>query len=393
MITKKNAEALFSVDEVSDIIQGVIKESAVLKMFTQLPNMTSGAMRMRVLDGLPMAYWVGSTNNGRKNLTEMAWANKYIVPEELAVIVPIKEDVLDDASIDIWAQVRPRLVEAIGKKIDQAILVGVDKPAGFRADLLTSILNAGAYVAQGSGTLYSAINDAMVKVEESGYNPTGIIGGVDVKGKFRMMLDTSGQPIKGTEIDELPKAYIDNGAWDKTKAQMIVGDFSQAVYSIRQDITYKLLTEAVIQDPSDGTIKYNLAQEDMVALRVVMRLGWEIPNPINALQPDESVRFPFAAIQATSALTTQNVTFTVTNNGSTGYVKDAVVTMGGMKAKTNASGQAVLKAQNNTSYGYKVKASGYQTAVGTVDVAAAAKSVAVTLKKDDGTVEAGGVGG
>lgn len=392
MITKRNAEALFSVDEVSDIVQGVIKESAVLKMFTQLPNMTSGAMRMRVLDGLPMAYWVGSTNNGRKNLTEMAWANKYIVPAELAVIVPIKEDVLDDASIDIWAQVKPRLVEAIGKKIDQAILVGVDKPAGFRADLLTSILNAGAYVTQGSGSLYSAINDAMVKVEESGYNPTGIIGGVDVKGKFRMMLDTSGQPIKGTEIDELPKAYIDNGAWDKTKAQMIVGDFTQAVYSIRQDITYKLLTEAVIQDPSDGTIKYNLAQEDMVALRVVMRLGWEIPNPINALQPDESVRFPFAAIQATSALTSQSVTFTVTNNGSTGYVKDAVVTMGGMKAKTNASGQAVLKAQNNTSFTYKVKADGYQTAVGTVDVAAAAKSVAVTLKKDDGTVEAGGAG-
>ena len=392
MITKRNAEALFDVDEVSDIIQGVIKESAVLKMFTQLPNMTSGAMRMRVLDGLPMAYWVGSTNNGRKNLTEMAWANKYIIPEELAVIVPIKEDVLDDASVDIWAQVRPRLVEAIGKKIDQAILVGVDKPAGFRADLLTSILNAGAYVTQGSGTLYSAINDAMVKVEESGYNPTGIIGGVDVKGKFRMMLDTSGQPIKGTEIDELPKAYIDNGAWDKTKAQMIVGDFTQAVYSIRQDITYKLLTEAVIQDPSDGTIKYNLAQEDMVALRVVMRLGWEIPNPINALQPDESVRFPFAAIQAASALTTQNVTFTVTNNGTTGYVKDAVVTMGGMKAKTNASGQAVLKAQNNTSYTYKIKADGYQTAVGTVDVAAAAKPVAVTLKKGDGTVEAGGAG-
>lgn len=392
MITKRNAEALFDVDEVSDIIQGVVKQSAVLKMFTQLPNMTSGAMRMRVLDGLPMAYWVGSTNNGRKNLTEMAWANKYIVPAELAVIVPIKEDVLDDASIDIWAQVKPRLVEAMGKKIDQAILVGVDKPAGFRADLLTSILNAGAYVTQGGGTLYSAINDAMVKVEESGYNPTGIIGGVDVKGKFRMMLDTSGQPIKGTEIDELPKAYIDNGAWDKTKAQMIVGDFTQAVYSIRQDITYKLLTEAVIQDPSDGTIKYNLAQEDMVALRVVMRLGWEIPNPINALQPDESVRFPFAAIQAASALTTQNVTFTVTNNGSTGYVKDAVVTMGGMKAKTNASGQAVLKAQSNTSYGYKVKANGYQTAVGTVDVAAAAKPVAVTLKKDDGTVEAGGAG-
>ena len=368
MITKQNAEALFSEDLVAEIIQGVTKQSAALKMFRRLPNMSSNIMRMRVLDALPMAYWVNdSTNNGRKQVTNAAWANKYIVPAEIAVIVPIKEDVLDDASIDIWSEIRPRLVEAIGKKIDQAIFVGVDKPSAWRADLLSSIAQANAFVAQGSGTLYSAINDAMVKVEESGYNPTGIVGGVDVKGKFRMMLDTSGQPIKGTEIDELPKAYIDNGAWDKSKAQMIIGDFTQAVYSIRQDITYKVLDQAIIQNPSDGEIMYNLAQEDMVALRVVMRLGWEIPNPITALQPDETVRFPFAAIQAASALTTNTTTFTVTDDGATGYIEGAKVTFGGMVAKTNASGVATFKAQNGT-YKYKITAEGYQPYTGSVTV-------------------------
>ena len=378
MITRQNAEALFSEDLVAEIIQGVTKQSAALRMFRRLPNMSSNIMRMRVLDALPMAYWVNdSTDNGRKQITNAAWANKYIVPAEIAVIVPIKEDVLDDASIDIWGEIRPRLVEAIGKKIDQAIFVGVDKPSAWRADLLSSIAQAGAYVSQGGGTLYSAINDAMVKVEESGYNPTGIVGGVDVKGKFRMMLDTSGQPIKGTEIDELPKAYIDNGAWDKTKAQMIVGDFTQAVYSIRQDITYKVLDQAIIQNPSDGEIMYNLAQEDMVALRVVMRLGWEIPNPITALQPDETVRFPFAAIQAASALTTNTTTFTVTDDGSTGYVEGARVSFGGMVAKTNASGVATFKTQNGV-YQYKITANGYQPYTGSVTVDGA-ESVAVTL--------------
>lgn len=378
MITRQNAEALFSEDLVTEIIQGVTKQSAALRMFKKLQNMSSNIMRMRVLDALPMAYWVNdSTNNGRKNVTNAAWANKYIVPAEIAVIVPIKEDVLDDASIDIWGEIRPRLVEAIGKKIDQAIFAGVDKPSAWRADLLSSIAQAGAYVSQGSGTLYSAINDAMVKVEESGYNPSGIVGGVDVKGKFRMMLDTSGQPIKGTEIDELPKAYIDNGAWDKTKAQMIVGDFTQAVYSIRQDITYKVLDQAIIQNPSDGEIMYNLAQEDMVALRVVMRLGWEIPNPINALAPDESVRFPFAAIQATSALTTNTVTFTVTDDGVTGYVEGARVSFGGMVAKTNASGVATFKTQNGV-YQYKITANGYQPYTGSVTVDGT-EAVPVTL--------------
>lgn len=378
MITRQNAEALFTEDLVAEIIQGVTKQSAALRMFRRLPNMSSNIMRMRVLDALPMAYWVNdSTDNGRKQVTNAAWANKYIVPAEIAVIVPIKEDVLDDASIDIWGEIRPRIEEAFGKKIDQAIFVGVDKPSAWRADLLSSIAQAGAYVSQGSGTLYSAINDAMVKVEESGYNPTGIVGGVDVKGKFRMMLDTSGQPIKGTEIDELPKAYIDNGAWDKTKAQMIVGDFTQAVYSIRQDITYKVLDQAIIQNPSDGEIMYNLAQEDMVALRVVMRLGWEIPNPITSLQPDETVRFPFAAIQAASALTTQTTTFTVTDDGSTGYVEGARVSFGGMVAKTNASGVATFKTQNGV-YQYKITANGYQPYTGSVTVDGA-EAVPVTL--------------
>lgn len=136
----------------------------------------------------------------------------------------------------------------------------------------------------------------MTKVEESGYNITGLLGGVGLKGKFRMLTDTTGQPIKGTEIDSLPKAFLDNGAWDKTKSVLVAGDFSQAVYAIRQDVTYKVLTEAVIQDPSTGDILYNLAQDDMVALRVVMRLGWEIPNPVNALNKTTN-RFPFANLK------------------------------------------------------------------------------------------------
>lgn len=383
MIKRSDAYALFEPDVMTEIIEGSIKQSAVLQMFRRLPNMTSNKTKMRVLDSLPMAYWVDAdTNNGRKKLTKMAWDNKYITAEELAVIVPIKEDVLDDADYDIWADVRPRLVEAIGKTIDLAVLTGVNKPKGFRTDLLTSILNAGAVVTQGADqTLYSAVNDAMVKVEESGYNPTGLVGGVDVKGKFRMMLDTSGQPIAGTEIGNLPKFYVDNGAWDKDKSMMVVGDFSQAVYSIRQDVTYKILDQAIIQDPATGEILYNLAQEDMVALRVVMRLGWEIPNPINALNPDEGTRFPFASIvkNAGSTLTTQTVTVTVKDNASPTpqAIEGAKVTIGGISKKTNASGVATIKVQAGT-YAILVQKDG-KVATDSVTVSSSAVSKNITL--------------
>ena len=295
-IDKTNVEALIDTQVANEIFEGVVRESKALSMFRRLPNMTSDKTKLRVLDSLPIAYFVDeSTNNGRKNLTKMAWDKKYINAAELAVIVPIKENVLNDTEIDIWAEVKPRIVEAFGKKIDNAIFNGTDKPADWRAGLIPSIVTAGAEVTEGDN-LYSDINDVMTKVEESGYNVTGLLGGVGLKGKFRMLTDTTGQPIKGTEIDSLPKAFLDNGAWDKTKSILIAGDFSQAVYAIRQDVTYKVLTEAVIQDPSNGDILYNLAQDDMVALRVVMRLGWEIPNPVNALN-ETTKRFTFANLK------------------------------------------------------------------------------------------------
>lgn len=354
-ITRQDAEALIEVQAIKEIMEGTIKQSKALSMFRRLPNMTSNKTKMRVLDALPLAYWQES-DTARKKLTKVAWDNKYINAEELAVIVPIAENVLADADYDIWAEVKPRLQEAFAKKIDQAIFTGVDKPRGFRADLLTSVLNAGASITPGTDTLYKSINDAMVKVEESGYNVSGVLGGVGLKGKFRMMLDTTGQPIRGTEIDSLNKAYIDNGAWDNTKAQLIVGDFSQAVYSIRQDITYKLLDQAVIQDPSTGEIIYNLAQQDMVALRVTMRLGWEIPNPINALEDDESVRFPFAIVLPGSYEEGRvNVTFTVKDQNNS-YIKDAKVNFNGQVKYTNASGQAVFKSETNQEGIYRVTA-------------------------------------
>lgn len=295
VIARTDVDSLIETQVANEIFEGVIKDSKALSMFRRLPNMTSDKTKLRVLDSLPVAYFVDeTTNNGRKNTTKMAWDKKFINAAELAVIVPIKENVLNDSSIDIWSEVRPRIVEAFAKKIDNAMFFGVDKPTDWRAGLVPSVIAAGAEVTE-TGKLYSDINDVMTKVEESGYDVNGILGGVGLKGKFRMMTDTTGQPLNTTEIGSVRREFMDNGVWDKTASTLIAGDFSQAVYAIRQDVTYKILDQAVIQD-TDGSILYNLAQDDMVALRVVMRLGWEIPNPVNALN-ETAARFPFASLK------------------------------------------------------------------------------------------------
>ena len=296
-IVRNDVDALIETQVANEIFEGTIRESKALQLFKRLPNATSDKTKLRVLDSLPIAYFVDETShNGRKKITKMAWDKVFINIAELAVIVPIKENLLNDTSIDLWAEIKPRVVEAFARKIDDAMFFGTDKPTEWRKGLVPSVIEAGAEVDETTNGLYSDINDVMTKVEESGYEVNGILGGVGLKGKFRMMTDTTGQPLNTTEIGSIKRYYMDNGVWDKTKSTLIAGDFKQAVYQIRQDVTYKVLTEAVIQDPSDQSILYNLAQDDMVALRVTMRLGWAIPNPVNA-ENETSSRFPFASLK------------------------------------------------------------------------------------------------
>jgi len=295
-ITRNEVEALIEDQVIREIFDGVKKQSKALSLFRKLPNMSSTKTKIRVSDSLPVSYFLNTEgdNSGRKKLTKMAWKNKFITAGEVAVIIPIKEDLLDDADVDIWAEIKPHIIEAFGKTIDEAIFLGNGKPTDWRKGLIPSVVETGKVTSE-TNNLYDDISDTMSQVELSGYNPTALLGGVDLKGKFRKLTDTTGQPLQASDVTELPRHFMDNGVWDKSLSTMIVGDFSQAVYSIRQDMTYKVLTEAVIQDPETGEILYNLAQDDMVALRVVMRLGWEIPNPVNALDETET-RFPFASL-------------------------------------------------------------------------------------------------
>lgn len=288
-----------------EIIQGVTEGSAVLSMGRRLPNMTSKTVAMNVLDALPTAYFVNG-DTGTKQTTKMAWDKKTIYAEEIAVIVPIAEAVLDDANYDIWGEVKPRLTEAFGKVIDAAILFGTNKPSTWRAGIVATATASSNTVTPSSGsTLFNDImgeNGLIAKIEADGYLPNGVMAGVPMRGKLRGVVDTTGQPIFKADFQSGTKYQLDgmrmefplNGAFDTTAAQMIVGDWNQLVYAIRQDITFKIFTEGVVQDPSDGSIAYNLMQNDMVALRAVMRLGWEIPNPINAFNASNSTRCPFS---------------------------------------------------------------------------------------------------
>jgi HK97 family phage major capsid protein len=308
LTSRTEAAALIPEDVSQEILGDIAGESAVMALGRRLPDMARAQRRVPVWSALPTAYFVDG-DTGLKQTTEAAWSNVYLNVEELAVIVPIAEAVLDDADYDLFGEIRPAIVSAIGAAFDQAVLYGINAPASWPECIIETAEFAGHEVTL--NVSYSdlfddifAENGVIAKVEEDGYMVNGHIAALSLRAKLRGLKDTTGQPIFMSSLQENTQYALDgerlifptNGAIDPSRALLISGDWNQLVWAVRKDITYKVLTEAVIQD-GNGAIQYNLAQQDMVALRVVFRVAWQVPNPINRVNTSSTTRYPFAFLE------------------------------------------------------------------------------------------------
>ena len=305
-IDRSGATALIPEDASREIIEGVATSSTIMQLATRAPNMSRKQKRIPVLSTLPTAYFVDG-ETGLKQTTDQAWGNKYFNAEELAVIIPIPEAALDDADYDIWSQVRPRIQEAFGVAFDAAVFHGTNAPASWPDDLVTAATAAGKVVTLGTGAdLFDDLlgeSGVISLIEAAGFMATGHCAAMSMRGKLRSVRDANGVPIFKTamqsstsyELDGAPIFFPRNGAMNAAAALLFAGDFKQLMFCMRQDITYKILDQAVIQDAA-GDIVYNLAQQDMVALRAVMRIAWQIPNPINRVDSG-ATRYPIAVLK------------------------------------------------------------------------------------------------
>lgn len=310
VIDRTGAASLIPTQYANDIMQDAVEESAVLRMAKRLPNMTSSMLSMPVLNSLPHAYFVNG-DTGMKQTTKVDWTNKLITAEEIAVIVPVPDAVLADSQFDIWGQIRPLVRQAFGQVIDAAILHGTNKPTSWPEAIVTE--------ATAKGNVLTATDDGFADimapgglislVEEDGYLVNGYLGGMQSRAYLRGIRDQNGQPIfrngmtGGTSytLDGQRIEFPRNGAMaasGKGVPMLIGGDWDKLVYAIRQDLTVTKTNTGVISD-ADGKIIYNLYQQDMTALRFVMRLGWQLPTVVNALGTENP--YPFAVLKSASA--------------------------------------------------------------------------------------------
>lgn len=302
-ITRADVATLIQEEYSSTLLDVAAAQSAALSAFENVPLGTK-ITNLPVLTALPEAKWVtedSANAAGTKPTSEATWGNKQFVVEEVAVIIPIHEDVLDDATEDLLARLTTMGGTALGKTLDQAVFFGLNKPATWLSpDLFAAATAAGQLFEIGTGAddLGGSILQAAGAVAANGAEPSTIFSASGLRYLLANLRSTTGGTVFVPSLSDgvgndnlfgLTAEYLKNGAWDATKATAMVADRDRVKIGVRQDVTVKFLDQATV-----GGI--NLAEKDMVALRFKARYAYVLGNTIGANgQPAK----PIAAVTPT----------------------------------------------------------------------------------------------
>ena len=203
VIDRAGSEALIPVEISNEIIKEVPTTSKLLQMMRKLPNMSSKQKTIPVQNALPEAYFL-SGDMAQKQTTKAEWEKLTLTAEELAVIIPIPEAVLDDAGFDIWSEIKPQIVEALGIAIDGAILFGTNKPESWPTPIYTSAVAKHQTVALGTGDDVAAdiigVNGLMAKVENSGFIVNGFIADATFEAHLRNLRDNNNNLLYSSSL-------------------------------------------------------------------------------------------------------------------------------------------------------------------------------------------------
>lgn len=319
----------------TDIIDDVITGSAVLQLGS-VTRMTRREKIFNLTETLPDAYWIkGTTATDKpsfgpaaaltdgsreakdlamKQTTSMTWKQKRMEAEEMAVLVPLPDTWEADSDVN-FEEIKPYLVEAMAKKLDDAVLFGNEVPSSWVASGFNGILpdaiargNSinGANIGTGAGQ-YVDLADAIAALSEDmandGYNPTGFVTYPGFKWKLVRLRDANKNPIfdgaltsspTGQGIYGQPLAEVRSGIWNNHKddALLIAGQWDTLKIGIRQDIEFAVTDSAPIFNQA-GTLVLNTFQQDAKVLRATFRVAANVINPLMRLGGE----YPFSVLR------------------------------------------------------------------------------------------------
>lgn len=375
---KDELQGFVPVEQATEIMKDVARGSSILRL-SKVSQMESDTKKVPVMTEGAGAYWVGEGE--RIKTSKAGWIYPELKAKKLAVIIPVTKEKLNDTTINVFSELQESIAEAFYKAIDAAAIFGTNSP--FERNIMKCVEKAGNKIeigTNGEGKLDLDVADAMATVEDAGYDVNGFAAKIGIKNSLRKLRDGNGNQlfvdgVNGKELYSQPIEFSRNGAWDKTKAELVGADWDKSLVGIRESLEYEILKEATLEGTVDKDGKpISLAEQDLIGIKATMRLAY---LPIK----DEA----FCAVVPKGSLGE----LTVTSAEGTATGKTAI-TVEPAKAEGNSYKYKVAANPTMPKYG-DVCTSGYTNWNGTDEISATAgqKIVVVEVDSDNKAKKAG----
>ena len=205
--------------------------SQVLAAFPTI-NLGTKTTNLPMLAALPQAGWVGESATdaeGQKPTSEVRWRNTTMVVEEVAVIIPVMENVLDDATTDILTDVAVLAGQAIGQKLDAAVIWGTQKPASWTSSALyPAAVAAGQTQGITAGPaneddIIGAVNTEAEALAAVGLLPDALLANLTFRYQVNGIRDENGLPaFRDESFAGFNTTFSRNATWDNSLATALV---------------------------------------------------------------------------------------------------------------------------------------------------------------------------
>jgi HK97 family phage major capsid protein len=227
------------------------------------------------------AYWVNETERIRTSKAKLVTAE--MTAHKLGLIVPVSQEWLKFGPQAFWAKVMPDMQAAIQKKIDEAVLLGIDAP-GVQGSVK-------GFAEKSGHAVQGPINyDNMQKLQDLIFDANGAynVNALVSRRSNRSALSNAYQTQGGTDViidrpfnkndnsyDGIP--VIDSTLNTFPAKTVLAGDWNNLYYAVPRGFEFSLSDTATLRtlENADGT-PVDMFEQDMVALKVTFYFGYLI---------------------------------------------------------------------------------------------------------------------
>lgn len=228
----------------------VLPDMTVMRKLARVIPMTTDTLKLNSLGARPVAYWTGEYQS--KSTTSAEFNQVVLSPNDLVCLLPVSEQLLADANINLVQFIIELFAEAIGLAEDKAFFTGSGsgQPRGISIETISTVDAGGNPTFDDIIDLIDAVPSRVTSSPKAAF-----VGHRNAKRAFRKMKDSDGGYVwrdggsasnNNGETVRLPNTLYGYPFYEQNdlpQSELYFGDWSMYIIGDRQTMAVSTTTE------------------------------------------------------------------------------------------------------------------------------------------------------